>query len=162
MSSENIGNPNIAEYGKNTRIKKGQALPGAGRKPSKLKKFIKESNMSANDYTAIFETITTKYSFNEIKKMVQTGKDEKGKDLTGLVWGFCVAWLADCKKGLSSGGIYAQLTERKYGKAVQPIDADVNFTAAAINPADRDAAFKQAMKDAIKKDPALLDELKGE
>lgn len=156
------GNSRIAEYGKATQVKKGSAgLPGAGRKPSKLKKYIKDNNMSANDYTDIFETITTKYSFNEIKKMVQSGKDGKGKDLTALVWGFMVAWLADCKKGLSSGGIYAQLTERKYGKAVQPIAADINVTAAAISPAEREAAFKQAMKDAIKKDPALLDEITG-
>ena len=117
-----IGNPNIAEDGKNTRFSKDNQPKNAGRKPSKLKKYFKNNNVSIEDRALLFENVIDKTDAEILIRMAKTKKYENGKPLPGTIWGFIVAWVADTKRGWSSGGINAIMQDRKYGKAKENIE----------------------------------------
>jgi hypothetical protein len=126
----------LIEYGKNTRFSKTNQPKTRGRKKRQLKRFIKETNLSIEDQVLIFEEITCNYDINEIKKMISSGKDDKGEPLSGLLWGFLVAWIKDTQRGWSSGGINTALRERKYGKVPEKVH-QVNEDVTSLTPAER-------------------------
>lgn len=96
-----------------------------GRKPSMLKKYLKKNtDLSMADQIKIFKEIIANHTYEDIRSIVfsKDGMDKEGNKVSALVWGFCMAWLADCKRGLGTGGIFAQMIDREYGKAVQPLE----------------------------------------
>lgn len=133
-----------------------------GRKPSKLKKYIKDNGISSQDVTLIFRNIIMTKSVDEIKKMVFKGKDEKGADLPAIVWGFCMAWIADCKRGMSSGGVFSQIMDRSYGRPPQEnintnINADVDVK--SMTKAEREELKKNILKQLIEKNKDTVEEI---
>jgi hypothetical protein len=115
-----MSNPNLSQYGK--RFSTSNQPKNNGRKPSQLRKLFKENNVSIGDQVLIFQNIIIKYSSDELKAMIQTGHYPDGKPINGLIWGFIIAWIADCKRGMSAGGIFAQMNDRKYGPVKQKLE----------------------------------------
>ena len=113
-----------------------------GRKKRQLKRFIKESNIRIEDQVAIFEEIIAQYDIKEIKRMIQTEKDDKGEPLSGLLWGFLVAWIKDTQRGWSSGGINTALRERKYGKVPERVH-QVTEDITVMTPSERKERIDQ-------------------
>jgi len=133
-----------------------------GRKPSKLKKYLKDNNMSAQDYALVFRNVIDTKSVDEIKAMVKTGKDEKGNPLSALIWGLCMAWIADCKRGMSSGGIHAQIMDRQYGRPPQEnintnINADVDVK--NMTKAEREELKRNILKQLVEKNKDTIEEI---
>lgn len=148
-------NPNIAEAGKATRIQKGShGLPGSGRKPSYLKKFIKEDGIGVDDIRRMLANLVKIKHLDEMKKLLTNEKTPMA------IRSFSKSIISEFKQNKNE--TLRWLITYAYGMPKQTIEADIEVTAASINPAERESAFKQAMKEAIKKDPALLDEIKGE
>lgn len=113
--------PWLEEAGKKTQFSSTHQPKRKGRKPRQLKKYLKDTGLTIEDQVDIFENLIAKHSAQELKKMIQTMKDDKGDDLNGLVWGFLIAWLADAKRGWSGGGINSVLRDRKYGKVPEKV-----------------------------------------
>lgn len=126
-----MGYDKLSEAGKATQFSSTNQPPNAGRKPNKLKKYIKDNNLSMTDLVWIFQTIISQHTADEVKKMVETRKDDKGGPLNALVWGFLYAWLKDCQKGWTGGGINTIMLDRAYGKVQQEIkhtgNIQINF-----------------------------------
>lgn len=130
-------NKHIDEAGKNTRWPKGYKPPGSGRKPSMLKKYIKDNNVGILDVVAIFKNILFTYTDDDIKKMAMTGKDpETGEKLAAGIWGFCLAFIADSKRGWSSGGFISHMFDRSFGKTPTEIKT-TSDSVSSLNPKDR-------------------------
>jgi len=110
-----LGNPEIKVISKPTQFSSTNQPKKNGRKPIQIRKFAKDNNLSITDQVNIFQNIIIKFSAEEIKTMVQSRIYPDGKPLNGLIWGFLLAWIADCKRGMSAGGIFSQMTDRKYG-----------------------------------------------
>ena len=60
-------NPNIVENGKKTQFTKENQPMNRGRKPSKIKKWIKEYDLSKTDVNAVF----TNFLYNKSKKEIE-------------------------------------------------------------------------------------------
>ena len=86
--------PNI---GKKTQFTSTNQPKNKGNKPSSLKKYFKANNLGALDKALLFENIIKKHTAKQLLKMVSTKEFPDGKEMSGLVWGFVVAWAADIK-----------------------------------------------------------------
>jgi hypothetical protein len=88
-----------------------------GRKPSKLKKWIKENNVSSDDFIAIFKTIIATNTLEELEKMV----NEENKKKLPVIVALCIsAFLRDMKNGnLNSANT---ILDRIMGKPNQAVD----------------------------------------
>lgn len=104
------------KVGEKTRFSTTNQPKNKGPKPSSLKKYFKENNLGIIDKVLLFENILQKHTAEELMNMVKTKNFPDGKPMSGLVWGFVIAWVADAKRGWSSGGITAIMMERKHGK----------------------------------------------
>ena len=141
--------PNI---GKNTQFTKTNQPKNNGRKPSSLKKFYKKNNIGALDKALLFENILNKHTAKELMEMVKTKNFPDGKPMSGLVWGFVVAWAADVKRGWSSGGINVIMMERKHGKTP---DVIINKTDDEVKDDDvlnELAEMREKLKQEIRKE----------
>jgi len=65
-----VGNPNIAEAGKGTRFSKTNQTKNSGRKPSKLKKWIKDYDISKSDIDAVLKTFLYGMTLGEIVEII--------------------------------------------------------------------------------------------
>jgi hypothetical protein len=136
-----------AELGRKYRFTSTNQPKNNGRKPSMIKKFIKANNLGIQDVIAIFKNITTVYSFEQVKRMVQDGKDLQGKPLTALVWGFCIAWIADAKRGFSSGGFLSQMMDRAFGPVKNQIEMSGGLDPVQdMTPAERSAYLAELIR----------------
>jgi len=108
-----------------------------GRKPAKLKKYIKETNLGIADQVNIYENIIATHTALEIMKMIKTKKDKKGKPLVAVIWGYLISWIADCKKGWSSGGINAVMLNRKHGRIPEKIKLSGTLDVTHLTPEER-------------------------
>lgn len=104
------------KVGIKTQFSKTNQPKNKGPKPSSLKKYYKANNLGIIDKVLLFENILNKHTAAELMNMVKTKNFPDGKPMSGLIWGFVVAWAADAKRGWSSGGITAIMMERKHGK----------------------------------------------
>jgi hypothetical protein len=138
-----MSNPKLSQYGKPTQFSSGNQPKNNGRKPSQLRKLIKENNVSIDDQTLIFQNIIIKYSSDELKTMIQTGHYPDGKPINGLIWGFIIAWIADCKRGMSAGGIFAQMNDRKYGPVKQKLEVSGALDITTKTREEREARIKE-------------------
>jgi hypothetical protein len=134
-----IGNPNIAEAGKPYHWKPGQRPPGAGRKPSKLKKYIKDVDFSSHDVELILKNLFANNTIEELKAKLSEGK------LPALVWGFVVAYMADARKGASGGGFISQMMERAFGKVKQEIEYSGGISIDTMTADERQSAIAELL-----------------
>jgi len=103
--------------GVRTRFSSDCQPANRGRKPSQLKAWIKENNVSSEDFIAIFTTIIATNTLEELEDMVS---EERKKKLPVIV-ALCIsAFLRDMKTGtlLATNSIL----DRIMGKPKQTID----------------------------------------
>jgi hypothetical protein len=91
-----VGNPNIVEAGKATQFSKTNRPKKPGRKPSKLKKWIKENNVSNEDFISIFVNIIAAHTIEELEKMIE---GDNKKKLPVIVMACISAFIHDAKTG---------------------------------------------------------------
>ena len=100
-----------------TRFSSEYQPPNRGRKPSQLKSWIKENNVSSGDFIAIFTTIIATHTLEELEEMVSEDKKKKLPVIVAL----CIsAFLRDMKTGtlVSANSIL----DRIMGKPTQQIN----------------------------------------
>jgi hypothetical protein len=149
-------NPNIAEHGRATRFSSENQPAKKGRKPYKLKKYIKDNDLSLHDQILIFKELIAKRTLDEIKQIVKAGRDRDGVEVSVLIWGFCVAFLADCKKGMPAVGIYNQMLDREHGKARQPIEHSGAVGVTEMTHEEREKLINEYVGRYVKENPDLL------
>jgi hypothetical protein len=89
-------NPHVAADGLRTRFSSTSQPANRGRKPSKLKKWIKENGVSQSDYIAIFNNIIAMHTIEELQKMIEG--DNKNK--LPVIVALCIsAFIHDMKTG---------------------------------------------------------------
>jgi hypothetical protein len=116
-----------------------------GGKPSLLKKYIRENNISLHDQIKIFKNILSDTTYQELQHIVKTGKELDGEPVSALVWGFCLAFMADCKRGMKQAGIFSQMLDREHGKVSQPIKVDGSLEITQISPEERDRRIQELL-----------------
>ncbi|MDR2536567.1 MAG: hypothetical protein LBD29_11120 [Treponema sp.] len=89
-----------------------------GRKPSKLKKWVKEYNVGAADYKAIFNNIIACKTVEELKDMIKKGNVEK---LPVVVIACAAAVVDDIQHGRMTW--INTVLDRVMGKPVQAVEA---------------------------------------
>ena len=104
------------QAGIRTRFSSEYQPANRGRKPSKLKAWIKENNVSNDDFIAIFKTIIATNTLEELEEMV----NEKNKPKLPVIVALCIsAFLRDMKTGtLHSAN---SILDRIMGKPTQQI-----------------------------------------
>lgn len=90
-----MGNPDI--YKTAVPFQKGNDIrrKGNGRKPSKLKKFIKQNNVSSQDMRVIMTNFLCRYSLEELKEL---HNQEGEKKLPMIVYGLIDSLIDDIEK----------------------------------------------------------------
>jgi hypothetical protein len=113
-----VGNPNIAELGENTQFSKTHRPKHPGRKPSKLKKWIKDYELSKNDVNAVFTNFLFDKSISEIEEIIN---DKKLWDKLPAGIGFQLQILSNqAKKG--DGRHLENILYMLFGRPVQSMD----------------------------------------
>jgi hypothetical protein len=115
--------------GARTRFSKEYQPKNRGRKPSKLKKWIKQYDISNDDFIAIFTNIIATHTMEELEEL--TSKENKMK--LPVIVGLCIsAFLRDMKAGtLASAN---SILDRIMGKATQQVN--INSSGGAELPAN--------------------------
>lgn len=140
---------NIAELGKATRVKKGSnGLPGAGRKPSYLKKYIKDDGIGVDDIRRLLGHIV---NIRNLDKLTALLKDDRTPMAIRV---FSKSIIAEFKQ--NKNDTLKWLINYAYGMPKQSLEADVKASAADIPPEERNAAMRDAMRDMAKKDPEFI------
>jgi len=102
--------------GVRTRFSSEYQPANRGRKPSQLKAWIKENNVSSNDFIAIFTTIIATHTLEELEDMVSAKKKQKLPVIVAL----CIsAFLHDMKTGTLTAA--NSILDRIMGKPTQQI-----------------------------------------
>jgi hypothetical protein len=84
------------EAGVGTRFSSEYQPANRGRKPSKLKKWIKENGVSNEDFIAIFKNIIATHTLEELEKMIEGDNKKKLPVIVAL----CIsAFIHDMKTG---------------------------------------------------------------
>ena len=113
-----IGNPNIAEAGKDTRFSSGNPPKKPGRKPSQLKKWIKEWDVSKDDVDAMFKNFLFAKTAGEVKAILDD-KEELAKLPLAIAIQLSVLTNA-AKKG--DGKYLEYIYNTLYGKPKETVD----------------------------------------
>ena len=108
-----MGNPNIGEEGKATQFSKTNQPKNPGRKPSRLRKYLKDNHLGNDDVSIIMKTLLEK-SREELQELIKKPR------IPILIAGAAAAMLKDMVKGHSF--TLQWLTERGYGKAKELIE----------------------------------------
>lgn len=126
-----------------TRFSSEYQPANRGRKPSKLKKWIKEQNVSNEDFIAIFKSIIATKTLEELEEMVE---GENKKKLPVIV-ALCIsAFLHDMRTGtLTSAN---SILDRIMGKPTQQI----NFGGGSETELPKDPGERAALAERLKKE----------
>jgi hypothetical protein len=117
-----------------------------GRKPSKLKKWIKEQNVSNEDFLAIFTKIIAVNTLEELEEMV----NEQNRKKLPVIVALCIsAFLHDMKTGTLTAA--NSILDRIMGKATQQI----NFGGGSGNELPTNPDERKALAERLKKDLEL-------
>jgi hypothetical protein len=152
-----VGNPNIAEAGKGTQFSKTNRPKNPGRKPSKLKKWIKDYELSKNDVDAVFTHFLFDKSIGEIEEIIN---DKKLRDKLPAGIGFQLQILINqAKKG--NGRHLENILYMLFGRPVQQIDLSRKSNDIPDDPDERRALVEQIEKELGLNNPPVP-EPKGE
>jgi hypothetical protein len=116
-----------------------------GRKPSKLKKWVKEFNVGAADYRAIFNNIIACKTVEELQAMIKKGNVEK---LPVIVVACAAAVVDDIQHGRLTWT--NTVLDRVMGKPMQQIEIGSNRDDIPDDPEDR-----RALAEALRAELAL-------
>jgi len=139
--------------GARTRFSSDYQPANRGRKPSKLKAWIKENNVSNDDFVAIFKTIIATHTLEELEVMV----DKKNVGKLPVIVALCIsAFLHDMKTGTLTAT--NSILDRIMGKPTQQI----NFGGGGDNELPTDPKERKALADKLKKELNIkIEELEG-
>jgi len=99
-----------------TRFSSEYQPPNRGRKPSKLKKWIKENGMTNEDFVAVFKNIIATRTLEELEEMT----NEKNKLKLPVIIALCIsAFLHDVKTGTLTAA--NSILDRVMGKPTQQV-----------------------------------------
>jgi hypothetical protein len=116
-----------------------------GRKPSKLKKWIKENNVSNDDFIAIFKNIVATYTLEELEKLIEGGGKKK---LPVIVMLGISAFLHDMKAGTLTAT--NSILDRIMGKPIQQMTFSEKRGGIPDDPQER-----RALAELIEKELAM-------
>jgi hypothetical protein len=106
------------EAGRNVFSSENQPA-NRGRKPSKLKKWIKENNVSNEDFIGIFKNIIATHTIEELQKMIEG----KNKNKLPVIVALCIsAFIHDMKTGTLTAA--NSVLDRIMGKPAQQVILD--------------------------------------
>jgi hypothetical protein len=158
-----VGNPNIAELGKDTQFSKTNRPKNPGRKPSKLKKWIKDYELSKDDVDAVFTNFLFDKDIGEIEKIIN---DKKLRDKLPAAIAFQIQILINqAKKG--DGRHLENILYMLFGRPVQQIDFSKKSNDIPDDPEERRRLMEQIEKELGLNNPPALEtkprtEQKGE
>jgi hypothetical protein len=126
-----------------TRFSSTYQPANRGRKPSQLKAWIKENNVSSDDFIAIFTTIIAVHTLDELEVMV----NEKNKGKLPVIVALCIsAFLHDMKTGTMTSA--NSVLDRIMGKPTQQINfGGTGGTELPTDPKERAALAEQLKKE---------------
>ena len=107
-----MNNKDIVEVGKKTRFSKDNQPAIRGRKPSRLRKFLKENNLDSRD----IQLLAGNLMYKSRAELTAIAKDPK---LPILVSGCAAALLKDMSKGTTNS--LQWLIDRAFGKALESV-----------------------------------------
>ena len=155
-----IGNPNIANIGKETRFSKTNPPKNSGRKPSKLRRHLKDNNLNDLDITFIMKNLITK-TRDELLVIAKSDKESM------IMAGAAAAMLKDMGKGNTS--TLQWVIDRGFGKPKESVkvDATIKDEVASMSDEERKATLDKLMLKRVsamsESDKViLLEKLKGE
>ena len=129
--------------GVRTRFSSEYQPANRGRKPSKLKAWIKENNVSNDDFIAIFKTVIATHTLEELEELVS---EEKKKKLPVII-ALCIsAFLRDMKTGTLTAA--NSILDRIMGKPAQQIT--LGGSGGVLLPSDPEE--RKALADRLKKE----------
>jgi len=145
------GNENIAEYGKDTRFQKGVVTNPAGRKPSRLKKFIKDFDVSKDDIDAILKNLLFNFSAEQLKALYHSLSRETRSNIPPelqefvnkqgeLAAGIAVlisGLMHDVKRGDMKA--FNSILDRVYGKSTEKIEHNGGLQLFTISKEEQEA-----------------------
>jgi hypothetical protein len=103
--------------GVRTRFSSDYQPANRGRKPSKLKKWIKENGVSNEDFIGIFKNIIATHTIEELEKMI----DGDNKKKLPVIVALCIsAFIHDMKTGTLTAA--NSILDRIMGKPTQQIN----------------------------------------
>lgn len=137
-----MGNPNIANESKPYRFSSTNQPDRRGRKPSRLKKFIKEFDVSKDDVDRLFKGLIFSKSVNELKELVD-GDNEQNQPVIVVL--LVRAFLADIKNGTLHE--VNTVLDRIYGKATQQVEVGEKQSDIPEDPEERRALAEQIKKE---------------
>jgi len=143
------GNENIPEYGKETQFSKGQSGNPKGRKPSRLKKFLKDFDVPKSDIDILFKNLLFNHSFKELDQLYKTLKKETPEYNGDMAVGMAVlvsGLMHDVRRGDMK--VYNSLLDRLYGKATDKIDVSGGMGVTVMIPEERDRRLKELLEKA--------------
>ena len=111
MNNENLQN------GKETQFSSTNQPPNAGRKPSRLKKFIKDFDVSKDDIDAIIKNLVFNLSYDELKKLYKSLDENGHSNLSAGLAALVSGILHDVKRG--DVRVVSLLLDRVYGKSAE-------------------------------------------
>jgi hypothetical protein len=117
-----VGNPNIAEAGKATQFSKLNPPKNPGRKPSILKKWMKDYKLSKSDFDYLVTNFLFAKNIGEIEKLINT-KELRDK-LPAAIYFQLQILVNQAKKG--DGRHIENMFYMLFGRPVQPIDLNPN------------------------------------
>jgi hypothetical protein len=140
-----VGNPNIAEAGKATQFSKTYRPKKPGRKPSKLKKWIKDYSLSKADVEGLLTNFLFAKDLGEIEEIVYT---KKLRDKLPAAIGFQLQILVNqAKKG--DGRHIENIYYMLIGKPVQQIDLSNKSDDLPDDPEERRRLIEQIERELV-------------
>ena len=128
--------------GARTQFSSAYQPANRGRKPSKLKKWIKEYSVSVEDFTAVFRNIIAVHTLGELEELVNAENKKKLPVIVAL----CVsAFLRDMKTGtLTSANT---VLDRVMGKPAQSVkmSGTGNMVITVMTPDERKKRIKELL-----------------
>jgi hypothetical protein len=132
--------------GVRTRFSSTYQPANRGRKPSKLKKWIKENSVSNEDFIAIFKNIIATHTIEELQKMIEGDNKTKLPVIVAL----CIsAFIHDMKTGTLTAA--NSVLDRIMGKPTQQINLG-NSDRTELPP---DPEERRALAEKLRKELAL-------
>lgn len=143
-------NPNINMHNVRTRFSSTNQPANRGRKPSKLKKWIKENGVTKSDYIAIFNNIIATHTIEELQKMIEG----ENKNKLPVIVALCIsAFIHDMKTGTLTAA--NSILDRILGKPMQQMEFSEKRADIPDDPEERAALADEIMRElALGKDPA--------
>jgi uncharacterized protein (DUF2126 family) len=138
-----VGNPNITEAGKATQFSKTHRPKKPGRKPSKLKKWIKDYELSKNDVNAVFTNFLFAKDIGEIEEIL-SNKKLRDRLPAGIAFQLQIL-ITQAKKG--DGRHLENILYMLFGRPVQQIDLSKKSDDIPDDPDERRALVERIEKE---------------